>query len=100
MDKEAKVRFDRYKGLKSLKTMRWDPYENLPVSYSTLFEFKNPTQSRKLAITQATLVGLPLSGKYVKLLVKGLSPAIFATHPKDVPIVYILVDGGIRLFQR
>jgi pre-rRNA-processing protein TSR1 len=87
VDQEARLRFQRYKGLKNIKTMRWDPYLNLPPFYARLFEFKNPTQSRKLAITHATLNGLALSDKYVKIVVKGLLPALLAAHPKDVPLV-------------
>ena len=28
--KEARVRFQKYRGVKSLKNCDWDPYENLP----------------------------------------------------------------------
>ncbi len=86
-DKEAKERFKKYKGLKSVKSTKWDPYENLPPEYAKLFEFKNPAQSRKLAIVFTQKNGLKLSGMYAKLVVKGLKPEMLADHPKDVPIV-------------
>jgi pre-rRNA-processing protein TSR1 len=88
---EANARFQRYKGLKSIKSTKWDPYENLPVSYSKLFEFKNFTQSRKLAIAYSEKYGLQLHGLYAKFSIKGLKPETIANHPKDVPIVSIIV---------
>lgn len=36
----ARVRFQKYRGIKSLKNCDWDPYENLPVEYSKLFRFQ------------------------------------------------------------
>ena len=35
--KEARKRFQKYRGIKSLKNCDWDPYENLPVEYSKIF---------------------------------------------------------------
>ena len=37
--KEARIRFQKYRGIKSLKQCEWDPYENLPVEYSKIFRF-------------------------------------------------------------
>jgi len=88
---EASIRFQRYKGLKSIKSTKWDPYENLPVSYSKLFEFKNFTQSRKLAIAYSEKYGLKLHGIYTKFSIKGLKPETLANHPKDIPIVSIIL---------
>ena len=36
---EARVRFQKYRGIKSLKNCDWDPYENLPESYSKIWRF-------------------------------------------------------------
>ena len=86
-DQEAKVRFEKYKGLKSVKSTKWDPYENLPLEYAKVSELKNPVQSRKLAIAFIEKNGLKLAGMYVKFSIKGLKPEILANHPKEVPIV-------------
>ena len=37
--KDARKRFQKYRGIKSLKTCDWDPYENLPEEYSKIFRF-------------------------------------------------------------
>jgi pre-rRNA-processing protein TSR1 len=87
VDQEARVRFQKYKGLKSVKNTKWDPYENLPPEYAKLFEFQNIAHSRKLAIAQAQECGLKLAGKYAKFCIKGLTPTILAGHPNEIPIV-------------
>ena len=39
--KEARLRFQKFRGIKSLKQCDWDPYENLPEEYSKIFRFSN-----------------------------------------------------------
>lgn len=36
---EARKRFLKYRGIRSIKTCNWDPYENLPVDYAKIFRF-------------------------------------------------------------
>ena len=46
----ARERFARYRGLKSFRTSPWDPYENLPIEMSKVFEFENYDQMSKRLI--------------------------------------------------
>jgi pre-rRNA-processing protein TSR1 len=36
---DAYKRFQKYRGIKSLRNCDWDPYENLPTEYSKLWRF-------------------------------------------------------------
>ena len=40
-DVSARVRFARYRALQSFRTSPWHPKENLPVSYSRIFQFED-----------------------------------------------------------
>jgi pre-rRNA-processing protein TSR1 len=37
--KNARKRFEKFRGIKSLRNCDWDPYENLPEEYSKIWRF-------------------------------------------------------------
>ena len=47
----ARERFQRYRGLKSLRNANWDPYEELPVEYSQIHEFQDMQFTAKEGFT-------------------------------------------------
>jgi pre-rRNA-processing protein TSR1 len=47
LDDEARKRFAKYRGIKSIKNCNWDPFENLPTEYSKIWRFQNFTQAQK-----------------------------------------------------
>ncbi len=47
MSVKAKIRFQKYRGLKSFRNTPWDPKENLPLDYARIFQFKNFTRTVK-----------------------------------------------------
>lgn len=71
---DARVRFQKYRAVKNLKHADWDPYENLPESYSKIWRFQNYQAAQKDSITQTIEEGLPLNGTYITLVLQ-LDPA-------------------------
>ncbi|GMH62174.1 hypothetical protein TrRE_jg4581 [Triparma retinervis] len=52
-DEEASKRFARYRALKSFRKSTWDPKENLPEDYSTLFHFSNFKATARSVLAEA-----------------------------------------------
>eukprot|EP00178_Gracilaria_changii_P021362 TRINITY_DN63513_c0_g1_i1.p1 TRINITY_DN63513_c0_g1~~TRINITY_DN63513_c0_g1_i1.p1 ORF type:complete len:700 (+),score=120.93 TRINITY_DN63513_c0_g1_i1:405-2504(+) len=53
IDQPARIRFARYRGLKSLRTGEWDPKEQLPEDYASLFQFRNLPATKKQVLKRA-----------------------------------------------
>jgi len=70
----AKVRFQKYRGLDSLRTSVWDSYEDLPVEYSRIFEFESFSETAKAARRDlaANTTGCS-SGDYCCLYLRNVS---------------------------
>ncbi|CAI5746524.1 unnamed protein product [Peronospora destructor] len=52
VNQPARVRFARYRGMKSLRTSAWDPKESLPANYSRLFQFADFAMVQRLALAR------------------------------------------------
>lgn len=68
--KEARKRFTKYRGIKSLKNCDWDPYENLPVEYSKIFRFENVQAELKKQREITENEGLPINGTYLTIILE------------------------------
>ena len=87
MDSPARVRFQKFRGLKSFRTSPWDPYENLPLDYSRIFQFQNYKLSRKKVFNTTGMEGAPV-GSYVTVYIKDV--------PKELLGRFVIYWGDFR----
>ena len=70
----ARQRFARYRGLESIYTSYWDPYEDLPPDYARLFQFDDFSKTRKRVESDAVLDGVA-PGVRVSVWIKDVPAA-------------------------
>lgn len=92
LDVPARERFQKYRGLKSFRTSEWDPYEELPVEYSRIWEFEG-LQSTARAFRQQysddcyDLEGDGVSTLFCAVYIRGVPPIVMDSQPRGVPFV-------------
>ncbi|KAJ3017464.1 hypothetical protein HKX48_003533 [Thoreauomyces humboldtii] len=82
----ARVRFQRYRGLKSFRTSPWDPYENLPLDYSRIFQFQNFRRTRRRVLDGLEEGGV-CPGTHVTLYIQNVPRAAFDQRDISRPFV-------------
>lgn len=92
VDQPARQRFQKYRGLKSFRTSPWDPYEDLPVEYSRIFEFEGFASTgrafRDRFVDECAEIGEGgTSGHYCSLYLTGVPPSVISEQPSGVPFV-------------
>lgn len=71
----ARLRFAKYRGLKSFRTSPWDPEENLPPDYSRIFQFHNFHQTKRRVLDAQKEEGAE-PGQYVRVYLSNVPEEI------------------------
>ncbi|KAM4566344.1 pre-rRNA-processing protein TSR1 homolog [Odontesthes bonariensis] len=90
LETPARVRFQRYRGLKSFRSSPWDPMENLPLDYSRIFQFQSfeRTRHRILAEAAAEEEGA-MDGWYVTLHINDVPLSVMESVQSGKPLVLV-----------
>ncbi|PWN41016.1 DUF663-domain-containing protein [Ceraceosorus guamensis] len=67
----ARQRFARYRGLKSMRTSEWDPYEDLPSEYAKIFQFDSFRKTRRRVEGEALEEGVAM-GHRVRVVIENV----------------------------
>ncbi|NWY18853.1 TSR1 protein, partial [Aphelocoma coerulescens] len=88
-DVPARVRFQKYRGLKSFRTSPWDPKENLPRDYARIFQFQDFSRTRKNLFRQIEKEETEgaLVGWYVTLHVCNVPVSVMESFKEGKPLV-------------
>ncbi|XP_067866919.1 pre-rRNA-processing protein TSR1 homolog isoform X1 [Heterodontus francisci] len=86
-DVAARVRFQKYRGLKSFRTSPWDPKENLPQDYARIFQFQNFTRTKKRIFNEIKEEEGAMPGWYVTVHICKVPVSMMECFKTDVPLV-------------
>ncbi|XP_077579607.1 pre-rRNA-processing protein TSR1 homolog [Stigmatopora nigra] len=90
IDVAARIRFQRYRGLKSFRSSPWDPMENLPHNYSRIFHFRNFERTRRRTLNEAAQEEEgAMVGWYVTLHVIDVPPSVMESVHTGKPLVLV-----------
>ena len=89
-DIPARVRFQRYRGLKSFRQSPWDPKEELPRDYAKIFQFRSMIRTQNRILDEHEGVS---SGTYITIQVMDTPRALIEQYLPESPLV------GVGLFQ-
>ncbi|XP_034025043.1 pre-rRNA-processing protein TSR1 homolog [Thalassophryne amazonica] len=90
LETPAKVRFQRYRGLKSFRSSPWDPMENLPLNYSRIFQFQSFERTRRRIMSEAAAGEEgAMVGWYVTLHVVDVPVSVMESVQAGRPLVLV-----------
>jgi len=88
----ARQRFQRYRGLKSFRTSAWDPYEDLPVEYSRIWEFEAFASTARASRQQyadecSEVAEGGVSAAYCCIRLRGVAASVIESQLRGVPFI-------------
>ncbi|XP_056414698.1 pre-rRNA-processing protein TSR1 homolog isoform X2 [Hyla sarda] len=88
-DQTAKIRFQKYRGLKSFRTSPWDTKENLPRDYARIFQFHDFFRTRKRIFREAEEEECEgaMVGWYVTVHITGVPVSVLEHFKQGAPLV-------------
>lgn len=87
-DVSARVRFQKYRGLKSFRASPWDPKENLPRDYARIFQFQNFTRTRKRIFNELSEEQEgAMPGWYVTVHICNVPLSVMESYKPQAPLV-------------
>ncbi|KAM9853646.1 pre-rRNA-processing protein TSR1 homolog [Aulostomus maculatus] len=90
LDTPARIRFQRYRGLKSFRSSPWDPMENLPLNYSRIFQFQSFERTRRRLLADATAEEEgAMVGWYVTLHISDVPFSVMESVQAGKPLVLV-----------
>ncbi|KAJ3070278.1 hypothetical protein HDU98_006694, partial [Podochytrium sp. JEL0797] len=92
-DIAARIRFQKFRGLKSFRTSPWDPYENLPIDYAKIFQFESfkKTKTRIVKDLEELDEGVEV-GRRVIVWLEDVPKAVLASiTPKNPFVLFSLL---------
>ncbi|XP_061538130.1 pre-rRNA-processing protein TSR1 homolog [Phycodurus eques] len=90
LDAAARIRFQRYRGLKSFRSSPWDSMENLPHNYSRIFQFQSFERTRRRILTEAAEEEEgAMVGWYVTLHIIDVPSSVMESVQAGRPLVLV-----------
>jgi len=95
MDVPSRVRFQKYRGLKSFRTSIWDHKENLPLDYARIFQFENFDRTRRRVLAEE-ITGAEV-GWYVTVYLVGVGKHLVTTESTNSLVLTSLLPHEHRM---
>jgi len=95
MDVPSRVRFQKYRGLKSFRTSVWDYKENLPLDYARIFQFENFDRTRRRVLAEE-ITGAEV-GWYVTVYLVGVGKHLAMTQSTESLVMTSLLPHEHRM---
>jgi len=88
VDQPASIRFQKYRGLESFKTSKWDVNEDLPLDYARIFRFKNFNHTRRRVLQfKPEEEYLVPKDRYVTIVIADVPKAVIERHEFQDPLI-------------